>query len=51
MRLILARVVWAFDIETGPDKGVDWQAQKIFFLVQKHPLEVGLKMKVKESEA
>ena len=41
MRLILARMIWAFDVETGPDKGVDWEAQKVFFLVQKLPLEVG----------
>ena len=51
MRLILARVVWAFDIEMGPDKGVDWEAQKVFFLVQKRPLEVGLKVRAKDLKA
>ena len=44
MRLVLARLVWAFDVEaTG--KSLKWAELRTFLLVEKEPLEVRLRMK------
>ena len=45
MRLILAKMVWTFDMEV-PEKGkkvLDWAAQKTYVLVEKKPFEARLK--------
>lgn len=47
LRLILARMIWNFDIETAKDsngklKTLDWTKQKTWVLIQKEPLEVKL---------
>ncbi|KAH8590694.1 cytochrome P450 [Bisporella sp. PMI_857] len=39
MRLIMARLVWAFDIE-GSGKPLRWATQKTFLLVEKQPILV-----------
>jgi hypothetical protein len=42
MRLIIARLIWNFDIELA-DKDRDWfQDQKVFFLWEKRPLMMKL---------
>ncbi|MCJ1248520.1 hypothetical protein MMC30_005738 [Trapelia coarctata] len=42
MRLVLARLVWAFDMEAGGGKLVDWKTLKNYFLVEKEPVLVRL---------
>jgi cytochrome P450 len=43
MRLILARMVWAFDISGGGiGKDVRWEDQKTYMLVEKKPFEIRL---------
>jgi hypothetical protein len=42
MRLILARLVWAFDIETA-ETPVNWAKLRTFLLVEKKPIEVRLR--------
>jgi cytochrome P450 len=42
MRLILARVLWNFDLELMPDSS-DWANQKIYVLWEKGAMNVGLK--------
>jgi cytochrome P450 len=44
MRLILARVLWNFDLELCPESE-NWTEQKIFFLWEKLPLFLKLKKK------
>lgn len=41
MRLILAQVLWNFDMELAPESD-NWASQKIFSLWQKGPLYVKL---------
>lgn len=38
MRLIIAGLVWAFDIE--PVRALDWAQQKTYLVWQKEPFEV-----------
>lgn len=42
MRLILARLVWAYDVETT-GKSLKWAELRTFLLVEKKPLEVRLR--------
>lgn len=43
MRLILARVLWNFDMELAPESiGINWPDQKTYFLWEKRPLKVRL---------
>lgn len=49
MRLILARLVWAFDMEAGDGKSLDWTTLKTYVLVQKRPVSVRLKARVGEN--
>ena len=44
LRLILARVIWAFDWEQA-GRITQWERLKCFFLVEKEPVEVRLKMR------
>lgn len=43
MRLILARLLWAFDIETAAETPVNWAKLRTFLLVEKKPIEVRLR--------
>jgi len=44
MRLILARVIWNFDMELAEDSR-HWDQQKIYIIWQKNPLHVSLKQR------
>jgi hypothetical protein len=42
MRLIIAQMVWAFDLKKSntPNSHIAWAAQDVFGIVIKHPLDV-----------
>lgn len=44
MRLILAKLLWAFDLKKADTlhSEVKWESQKVFGVVDKHPLDVKL---------
>lgn len=44
MRLILASLVWAFDIEAV--RALDWAQQKTYLMWEKEPFEVRLQRRV-----
>lgn len=48
MRLILANLVWAFDIEAV--RAVDWAQQKTYIIWQKKPFDVWLRRRVTVQE-
>lgn len=43
MKLILAKVVWSFDLELSKNNAEDWSDQKVFLLNEKIPMYVRLK--------
>ena len=43
MRIVLARLLWAFDIADEEGKGLDWESLKTLMIVQKEPLELRIK--------
>lgn len=44
MRLVLGRIVWAFDVEsTGTS--LKWEELRTFLLVEKKPLEIRLRLR------
>ncbi|TWU70472.1 RNA polymerase II mediator complex subunit [Metarhizium rileyi] len=45
LRLILARLVWAFDISLDPNRVLDWTKLKTMFVVEKEPMFLRLKMR------
>lgn len=46
MQLIIARLVWNFDISmANPLNPLDWDKQKTYILVQKEPVMVRLKVR------
>lgn len=51
MRLILARLIYAFDFQLADPKDVwEWSTQKTFILWEKEPLKVFLKRAVRQRE-
>jgi cytochrome P450 len=42
MRLVLARLVWRFDLSLAPGKQVDWNELKTFMVVQKEPINIAI---------
>lgn len=44
MRLIIAKLVWAFDVESI-DKSPNWSDLRTFILVEKKPLELRFRMR------
>ncbi|MCJ1439449.1 hypothetical protein MMC27_008843 [Xylographa pallens] len=46
MRVVLARLVWRFDIGVAEGRGVDWMDLKTYIVVQKEP--IGVRVKVRE---
>jgi cytochrome P450 len=47
MRLVIARILWNFDISMGdPSKPLDWNSLKTYLLVEKEPVLVRLKPRV-----
>jgi hypothetical protein len=51
MRLLLARLVWAFDMEAGGEKPLDWKTLRNYFLVEKKPVEVRLTVRMSRTMA
>ena len=45
MRIILARLLWVFDIAEEEDKGLDRESLKTLMIVQKEPLELRIKLR------
>ncbi|KAK2603870.1 hypothetical protein QQS21_003905 [Conoideocrella luteorostrata] len=45
MRLILARLVWAFNISVDPDRAVDWTKLRAMMTIEKQPMLVRLKIR------
>ncbi|KAF3482729.1 benzoate 4-monooxygenase cytochrome P450 [Arthroderma uncinatum] len=43
LRLILARLVWAFDFEAAGEKKLKWEELRTFLLVEKKPIDVRIK--------
>ncbi len=43
MRLVIAKMIWNFDMEIHPDTIPDWFDQSVFILWDKSPLYVQLK--------
>lgn len=43
MRIVVAKMIWNFDIELHPDTRPNWFDQKVFILWDKPPLYVQLK--------
>ena len=46
MRLILARLLWALDIEAVPGSVLDWRTLRLFSNVELQPVMVRLKDRV-----
>lgn len=44
MRLCIARLLWAFDLEEG-GKRLDWTSLKTFMIIQKQPVEIRIKIR------
>ncbi|KAK3394591.1 cytochrome P450 [Podospora didyma] len=51
MRLVLARVVWRFEVSTAPGKQVDWNELKTYILVEKVPIEIVIKERPEASSS
>ncbi|PVH96689.1 cytochrome P450 [Periconia macrospinosa] len=45
MRLVLAKLLWAFDLEAIEGKRVKWEELRTFLFVEKRPIEVRLKLR------
>jgi hypothetical protein len=43
MRLVLAKLIWRFDLAAVPGCNVDWTKLKTYVLVQKEPIRVIVK--------
>lgn len=46
MKLIIAKMIWTFDLELGDRNKADWTDQKIWLTYEKEPLWVNVKVKV-----
>ena len=47
MRLILARLVWNFDLSMAPGKQINWMELKMYIIVQKEPIRVRIRPRPK----
>ncbi|TGO62839.1 hypothetical protein BELL_1102g00030 [Botrytis elliptica] len=47
VRLVLARLLWNFDLQSAGGKGVDWLALKNYIVVQKEPIWVTVREREK----
>lgn len=45
MRLILAKLLWAFDFAAADGKPLKWESLRTFLLVEKRPIEVRIQLK------
>ena len=46
LRLVLARMVWSFELEMAPGRGLEWMKQKTYIVVQKEPVRVRMRRRV-----
>lgn len=44
MRLVIARLVWAFDMFVDPGKGLDWTQLKAMINIEKSSMPLRLKI-------
>lgn len=49
MRLVLARLVWKFDLGKAPGKQVNWNQLKTYVVVEKRAINITLKESLKTS--
>jgi len=40
MRLVLAKLLWRFDVRAGPGEALEWEQLRTFLLVEKKPIVV-----------
>lgn len=45
MPIVLARLLWAFDVAEEEGKGLDWDSQKTLMIIHKEPLELRIKLR------
>ena len=45
MRLLLARLIWNFDLAMAPGRQVDWMNLKTYIVVQKEPINITIKVR------
>lgn len=50
MRLIMAKLIWNFDLSLVPDKRLRWEDLRTFLLVEKKPVVVNLSLRSGESK-
>lgn len=43
MRLVLSKLIWAFDMAAVPEKQIRWEDLRTFLLVEKKPIVVRLR--------
>lgn len=43
LRLVLARLVWNFDLSAAPGKQIKWMDFKTYIVVQKEPIRIVIK--------
>ena len=46
MRLVLARLMWNFELSVAPGKQLEWMKQKMYIVVQKEPVRVRIRPRV-----
>lgn len=45
MRLVLARLVWGFDLTVGPGRPINWTDLKTYVVVQKEPIWIAVNVR------
>jgi len=45
LRLVLARLVWTFDLKTAPGEQINWLDLKNYVVVQKRPIKIRIKLR------
>lgn len=40
LRLVLARLVWNFDLSVAPERQINWMDLKTYIVVQKEPIKI-----------
>lgn len=43
IRLVLSKLLWAFDFEVVEEKKLRWEDLRVFLLLEKKPIEVKIK--------
>lgn len=50
MRLMLAKLIWNFDMSLVPDKRLRWEDLRTFLLVEKKPVVVKMSLRSGENK-